>query len=61
MYALFLFYILLLNFLIFLTLSISAEYAGLFVIALAIAISCNSYRWLDCNRKLYHSDDKRPL
>nr|DAR64778.1 MAG TPA: hypothetical protein [Caudoviricetes sp.] len=38
MYALFLFYILLLNFLIFLTLSISAEYAGLFVIALAIAI-----------------------
>lgn len=36
MYALFLFYILLLNFLIFLTLSISAESAGYFVIAFAI-------------------------
>ena len=38
MQALFLFYLLLINYLIFLSLSFSVEYAGLFVIALAMVI-----------------------
>lgn len=38
MKALFLFYLLLINYLIFLSLSFSVEYAGLFVIALAMVI-----------------------